>query len=116
MELHVLHAWDLVEELAEVLSARGMAKGVPAESEVAELVARRLADDVARLLPDGHRAAVRCRAVQAHAVPTLVDAAAEAELVVLGPHGRGRLASALLGSVTLACVQQSPCPVVVVHG
>jgi nucleotide-binding universal stress UspA family protein len=115
-QLEVLRAWDLVQELAGVLSDRGMADGVPAESEVAELVQRRLADDVAALLPGGVPDHVRCRAVEAHPVAMLVDASAAADLLVVGPHGRGRVAGLLLGSVTLACVQQASSPVVVVHG
>jgi nucleotide-binding universal stress UspA family protein len=45
----------------------------------------------------------------------LVEASRDAELLVVGPRGMGRL-RLLLGSVTLACLQQAHCPVVVVRG
>lgn len=115
VELHVLRAWDLTQELAALLSQHGMAEGVPAEAEVAGIVQARLEHDVAAALPADHPATVRCRAGEAHPVALLVEAAAGADLLVLGPRGRGRVASLLLGSVTLACVQQAPCPVVVAH-
>ena len=50
------------------------------------------------------------------AVSELTEIAAEndAALIVVGTRGRGRLASALLGSVSQALVQQAPCPVMIV--
>jgi nucleotide-binding universal stress UspA family protein len=38
------------------------------------------------------------------------------DLVVMGSHGRGRLGSALLGSVSQQVVQHSPVPVLAIHG
>jgi len=45
----------------------------------------------------------------------LLDEAKHADLLVVGGRGRGAIAGALLGSVSLHCVAQSPCPVVVVR-
>lgn len=46
----------------------------------------------------------------------LIEAAADAgaELLVVGTHGRGSVASALLGSVSARCVEQSPIPVAII--
>ena len=45
----------------------------------------------------------------------LLNAAQDADLLVLGHCGRGTLASALLGSVGLQCVLHAPCPVTIVR-
>lgn len=46
--------------------------------------------------------------------PTLVEAAKDHDLVVLGTRGRGGLGSALLGSVSSHCARYAPVPVLVV--
>lgn len=43
----------------------------------------------------------------------LLRAAADADLLVVGSRGQGGFASAVLGSVSLACVLNAPCPVLV---
>lgn len=45
----------------------------------------------------------------------LVAAAKDADLLVVGTHGRGRIAQALMGSVSSHVIQHAPCPVVVVR-
>ncbi len=45
----------------------------------------------------------------------LVDAAADADLVVVGSRGRGGIKSALLGSVSSHVAHHAPCPVVIVR-
>jgi nucleotide-binding universal stress UspA family protein len=44
----------------------------------------------------------------------LLHHARDADLLVLGNHGRGALAGALLGSVAQRCAHRSPCAVVLV--
>jgi len=45
----------------------------------------------------------------------LLDAAAEAQLIVVGNRGRGGISGMLLGSVAQAIIHHAPCPVGVVH-
>ena len=45
----------------------------------------------------------------------LVEASRGASLLVIGSHGRGRFRGSLVGSVTMHCVYQAHCPVVVIR-
>lgn len=53
------------------------------------------------------------RIVQAAAVEALAEATQEADLLVVGTHGRGPVRSFLLGSVSLSVIKHAACPVVV---
>src|SRR5947207_8381298 len=80
-------------------------------------------DRMARLSLDEAITAARARhpevTVSAEAVPgapaeVLTRAAADADLLVLGSHGHGRLFHAVLGSVAEQCIRAAVCPVVVI--
>lgn len=64
----------------------------------------------------GQPVEVRQRVVAGHPAQTLIDAARNARLLVVGSRGLGTFSAALLGSVALYCIQHAPCPVVVVRG
>ena len=63
----------------------------------------------------GASATVTARAVEGRPAEVLLEAAADADLLVVGSHGAG-LAEVLLGSVSLECVQHAPCPVLTHRG
>ena len=73
-----------------------------------------LADDVAAVTAGGNGTVVVQRTVEGPAAQMLVDAAADAALLVVGSHRHGRLFEAILGSVTAGCLRHATCPVVVV--
>ena len=59
------------------------------------------------------RPVVTCQVVQSAAAEALAEASKDAELVVVGTHGRGPVRSFLLGSVSLSVIKRAACPVVV---
>ena len=55
---------------------------------------------------------MRAEAIEGHPVEVLLEAAADADLLVLGSHGAGR-AEFLIGSVSQECVQRAAGPVLI---
>jgi len=80
-----------------------------------EQARRQLAELVESALGPAPGPEVRRVVVEGHAAPVLVAAAGHADLLVVGGHGHGAFAGMFLGSVSMHCVAQAPCPVVVVH-
>jgi len=63
----------------------------------------------------GRPAGMRLLVRQGQAAQALLDAAAGAEMLVVGSRGRGGFVGLLLGSVSTACAQHADCPVLVVR-
>jgi nucleotide-binding universal stress UspA family protein len=59
---------------------------------------------------------VRQRVLRGHPARALLDAAAGADVLVVGCRGHGGFAGMLLGSVSQHVVAHASCPVLVVHG
>jgi len=114
--LEVVHAWTFVPVATPADSGL-----VPmAWTDNVELldVTRRAAHDataaqVAEVLGPDHGAIISV--VEGGPAETLIAAAADADLVVVGNRGRGNLAAALLGSTSAKVADEAPCPVVVVR-
>ena len=65
-------------------------------------------------LADSDDPAVSPIVVEGSPAAVLIDAATDADLLVVGTRGWGEFRGMLLGSVGLHCVTHAPCPVVVV--
>jgi nucleotide-binding universal stress UspA family protein len=102
--LHVAH----VEE-ADVAAARS-----ERERQLAEALIRGVVVEVAA---DFDEVAISAEAVpESRPVRALVDASADAELLVVGCRGRGPVRSIVAGSLSRAVQHRARCPVVVVRG
>jgi nucleotide-binding universal stress UspA family protein len=91
---------------------------LPRPDEVAEdarTAARAQLDEIRRDHPELAAVAVDVEARTGAPGHALVDAAAGADVLVVGHRGRGALGSALLGSVGLQCVLHATCPVTIVR-
>jgi nucleotide-binding universal stress UspA family protein len=86
-----------VEEVRTALRKKG--------DEVVE--ASLQAIDAAGVEVDGH-------VVEGSAAGVLIDAAEDAELLVVGSRGLGGFTGLLLGSVSQQCAHHAPCPVVII--
>ncbi len=77
---------------------------------------RALEHAVGRVARDHPSVSMELSPVEGPPARTLVAAADDADLLVVGSRGHGGLAGTLLGSVSLYCVTHAPCPVVVFRG
>jgi nucleotide-binding universal stress UspA family protein len=73
-----------------------------------------MAQRAASRLGDAQPASVTVRAVSGFVVKELLDAAHDADLIVLGTRSTSGLSRLLVGSVSTEVVQHSLCPVVIV--
>jgi nucleotide-binding universal stress UspA family protein len=78
-------------------------------------VASGLDRSVARMRERHPGVRVEPRVLHDYAPRALVETAKDADLLVVGSHGRGLITGTILGSVSNYCVHHAHCPVVVVR-
>jgi nucleotide-binding universal stress UspA family protein len=75
-----------------------------------------LTDAISAAVESSSDVRVNAQVKEGNAAQVLLDAAAGADLLVVGSRGHGGFAEALLGSVSQHCVHHAPCAVVIVRG
>lgn len=108
--VRVVHAW--LPTLPVSMTGPGMIPPVDVAS--IESLSRHLLDDTVAHVAGDRAAAVDRVLVEGTAGDAILDNARDAELIVLGQHGRGAVKSLVLGSVSHHVLQHARCPVLVV--
>lgn len=111
--LRVVWAWRMRDVWDEALAAHHNAE-IPPMTELEDIARRHLTETV------DHLVAGMVSDVDIHldlgpdAAGILLHAAADADMLVVGSRGRGRVATALIGSVSARCIREATCPVLVI--
>jgi nucleotide-binding universal stress UspA family protein len=107
-QLHAVAVWEWPASL-------GMALPLPDNYSPLDDADAELRKTVAQVLGDGSSIPVFTEVREGSPPYSLVSAAADAALLVVGSRGRGGFTGLLLGSTSEHCVRHAPCPVVVVR-
>ncbi len=84
-------------------------------AEIEERMREELAEAVAQVYPDPAGGQVDMLLRYGHPVQVLIDESKDADLLVVGHRGHGAFTGMLVGSVSIHCVSNAACPVVVVR-
>jgi len=106
-------AWQIPAELTGYgWAPLTVAEGVGFEDSAKRVLEETISDVVG---PADQHVWLQTQVVQGTPAQVLLDAAADADLLVVGRRGHGGFEDALLGSVSQHCVHHARCPVVVMH-
>ena len=107
-----VHAWDPPVTVAAPGPAPGfdLVEIAPAVREAGERLVTTVVDEVVAQESD---VKVEARAVEGRPVEVLVDAAGDADLLVVGSRGHGTFTALLLGSVSQQLAHHAPCPLLI---
>jgi nucleotide-binding universal stress UspA family protein len=109
--LEVLTAWTFPEHSAPL----GIVPRVPWPEELIAEARVKLDEVIRDAIPEFNPQRVHAQVIRGSAVSVLTDATGDADLLVVGGHGRGSIAERLLGSVAERCVRHAGCSVVVIR-
>jgi nucleotide-binding universal stress UspA family protein len=106
-QVNLVHAYQL--EVAWI-DREDIARWAEMERGAAEYALQDLLKELS--IPAGVE--LDAQVVEGNPVDVLVEASADADLLVVGSRGRGGFTGLLIGSVSQRCVERARCPVVVV--
>ncbi len=109
--LAVVTAWNFPEHPVPL----GIVVDVPWPDELIAEARLKLDEVISDSLPAIDPDRIHAQVIRGSAVPVLLEAASDADLLVVGSHGGGVMAELLLGSVSDRCVRHAGCSVVVVR-
>jgi nucleotide-binding universal stress UspA family protein len=112
-QLHVVHAWEVPTPAVAVGVGPGRraARTEGQHDEASKLVADVVRDELGEAPPGDVRTSIG----RGTAAGVLLDAARDADLLVVGSRGLGGFRGLLLGSVSSKMASHAPCPVVIVR-
>jgi nucleotide-binding universal stress UspA family protein len=96
-------------------SGIGWGAAMVGQTDYVELAEKTLADAISQAADPASRVEVRPMVGEGNAARVLLDASADADLLVVGSRGHGGFAGALLGSVSRHCTHHAHCPVVIIR-
>jgi len=109
--LHVVTAWGYPDHPTPF----GIVPELPLPQDPMAETRRRLDEVVETARRGDPNAEVRTEVVHGSAAPVLLQAARDADLLIVGSRGVGTFVGMLLGSVSEHCVRHASCPVLVVR-
>ncbi len=107
--VEAVHAWHIP-------NANGWTQVFDITDDLTKASEQMLVDTIAEVAGERRAVTIHARVVEGQPASVLLQAAEDADLLVLGSRGHGGFAGALLGSVSQHCVQYATCPVVVIRG
>jgi nucleotide-binding universal stress UspA family protein len=116
-----IHAWTPPYPTASMAyptaAAFPAAPVAPIDDDVADAIREGAEELLAQVVSEAGAGDVTIeqRLVEGPAASALIDAAKDAELLVVGPRGHGGFTGLLLGSVSQQLANHAPCPVVIVR-
>jgi nucleotide-binding universal stress UspA family protein len=110
--LKIVLAWQLPATLYTAAGWGGFDQEVVAD--LGKLAEHRLDEVCTAAAPSLDGLTVERTVVEGAAAEVLIEAAAGADLLVVGTRGHGGFTGLLLGSVSQQCAHHSPCPIVIV--
>lgn len=107
-----MHAWEPLPTVAEPGPAPGfdLVGVLPVAEEAGERLAKAVVEEV---VGDDSEVTVQPMAIEGPPASVLVDAARDADMLVVGSRGHGGFTALLLGSVSQQLAHHAPCPLLI---